>query len=107
MLRKSLQEPVPHEERGLERHAAACGALAQREHVDEALRVCHPGAPGQLARREDLSSGLVEGAPAVPAEVTLFAMRISTALRERRRVALWACDCRFCIGATGRIFPAR
>ena len=50
---QTLDEPVAHGVGGLEADAAAIGALAEREHEDEALGVGHPSLAGQPARAED------------------------------------------------------
>lgn len=54
---QALDEPVAHGVGGLEADAAAAGALAEREHEDEALGIGHPGLAGQLARAEDPVGG--------------------------------------------------
>ena len=54
---QALDEPVAHGVGGLEADAASVGALAQREHEDEALGIGHPGLAGQLARAEDPVGG--------------------------------------------------
>ena len=54
---QALDEPVAHGVGGLEADTAAIGALAEREHEDEALGIGHPGLAGQLARAEDPVGG--------------------------------------------------
>ena len=69
---QALDEPVAHGVGGLEADAAAIGALAEREHEDEALGIGHPSFAWQLARAEDPVGGAGERPAAVAAEVALL-----------------------------------
>ena len=87
---QALDEPVAHGPGGLEADAAAAGALAEREHEDEALGIGHPGLAGQLARAEDPVGGAGERPAAVAAEVALPAVPGLALLDDSDRAATWA-----------------
>ena len=87
---EALDEPVAHGVGGLETDAAAAGALAQREHEDEALGIGHPGLAGQLARAEHPAGGAGESLAAAAAEVALVAVPGFAFLDDGRRSAAGA-----------------
>lgn len=87
---QALDEPVTHGVGGLEADAAAVGALAQREHEDEALGIGHPGLAGQLARAEDPVGGAGERPAAVAAKVTLLTVPGLALLDDSDRAAAGA-----------------
>ena len=84
---QALDEPVAHGVGGLEADAAAIGALAQRQHEDEALGVGHPSLARQLARAEDPVGGAGERPAAVAAEVALLAVSGLALLDDSDRAA--------------------
>ena len=90
ILLQALDEPVAHGVRGLEADAAAIGALAEREHEDEALGIGHPGLARQLARAEDPVGGAGERPSAVAAEVALLTVSGLALLDDSDRAAAGA-----------------
>lgn len=72
--REALDETMPHGVGGLEADMAAPRALAQGQHEDEALGICHPCLLGKLTRPQDALAPHPEGPSAVPAEVALLAV---------------------------------
>ena len=87
---QALDEPVAHGVRGLEADAAAIGALAEREHEDEALGIGHPGLARQLARAEDPVGGAGERPAAVAAEEALLTVPGLALLDDSERAAAGA-----------------
>ncbi len=86
-LGHGLEQPVAHEERRLEAHAALFRRLAQREHVHVALREPHPGRPVELGGGEDAHGGVGEGPGAPSAEEPLTAAPVSPPLHVMRGAA--------------------
>lgn len=87
---QALDEPVTHGVRGLKADAASVGALAQREHKDEALGIGHPGLARQLARAEDPAGGAGERPAALAAEIALLTVPGLTLLDDSDRAAAGA-----------------
>lgn len=87
---QALDEPVAHGVGSLEADAAAVGALAQREHEDEALGIGHPGLARQLAHAEDPVGGAGERPAAVAAEVALLTVPGLALLDDSDRAATGA-----------------
>ena len=82
-----LADPHAHEPRGVERDAAALGALAQAQRVGHALRERHPHGRAELRVREQRAALRRERAPAALARPPLGAVGVAPLLDERRAPA--------------------
>ena len=91
-LGDALEHAVAHEEGRLQAHAAALGALAQRQRVHVALCEAHPRRAVELRRREDAVRARGERARAPAAKVALLSSRVHPALHDVVRPATRAGD---------------